>query len=267
MVAKPKIQILTISYQDCFSFCFSFFCSSYREYRLLLQDIEYPSFFPAKATSLIKGLLEVDEDKRLGVGSIKSLKKHGFFLAIEWDKLAQKHIVPPFIPQSRALPTKTSFDDFESFINNEQNPKKEMERKIDWMAGIEELDQLLFKEWDFISPHTLKIELGIAGEMEVSERNERASFEEDSSDESRETMNPAKGLQTETSTTKLTLFHSILLTRSFCSCFIKNAHNLASLGADTRHKLQGAEFGGGGRISDVQDFVSFVSCEKDRKGD
>jgi len=37
--------------------------------------------------------------------------------------------------------------------------------------------------------------------------------------------------QTATSTTELTLFHSIRLARLVRSCFVKNAHNLASLGA------------------------------------
>jgi len=60
--------------------------------------------------------------------------------------------------------------------------------------------------------------------FEVSERSERAL---------RKTnilaMNPAKWLQTATSTAKLT--HSIRLARLVCSCFIQNAPRIASLGA------------------------------------
>ena len=66
-----------------------------------------------------------------------------------------------------------------------------------------------------------------AGEQ-VSERSERAFWKT-------RAMNPAKWLQTATSTTKLT--HPIRLSRSFRSSrssFIKNAHNLASLGAAGR---------------------------------
>jgi len=55
--------------------------------------------------------------------------------------------------------------------------------------------------------------------------------------------NPAKWLQTAASTTELTLFHSILirLARSPPPCFIKNAHNLASLGAEFLPTLPGFE--------------------------
>jgi len=60
--------------------------------------------------------------------------------------------------------------------------------------------------------------LGI-GDRHNGERAKRASFEEESSDESREMAT--------TYTTELTLFHSIRLARSFCSCFIKNAPRFA----------------------------------------
>jgi len=75
---------------------------------------------------------------------------------------------------------------------------------------------------------------------EVSERSERAL---------RKTrilaMNPAKWLQTATSTTKLT--HSILLTRfhSFCSCFIKNAPRFRSAQLKLKNCVLGDEIIGG----------------------
>jgi len=61
------------------------------------------------------------------------------------------------------------------------------------------------------------------------ERAKRASLLEDehTSDESREMATDEMA----TSTTKLTLFHSILMTRSPRPCLINYAHNLASLGA------------------------------------
>jgi len=51
--------------------------------------------------------------------------------------------------------------------------------------------------------------------LQVSERAKRA-------------VNPIEWLQTATSTTKLTLFHSTLLTCSFCSCLIKNVRRSQS---------------------------------------
>lgn len=36
-------------------------------------------------------------------------------------------------------------------------------------------DQAFFNTWDFISMHTLKVELGVSSEMEVHDRNFKAS--------------------------------------------------------------------------------------------
>ena len=60
------------------------------------------------------------------------------------------------------------------------------------------------------------------------ERAKRASLLEDrhSRNEVREMAKDIMAI----STTKLTLFHSIRVSRSLPPCFIKNAHNLASLG-------------------------------------
>jgi len=59
------------------------------------------------------------------------------------------------------------------------------------------------------------------------ERAKRASFEEDENtrDESREMATDIMA----TSTTELTLFHSIRFKRSFCSCFNKNAPGFGSV--------------------------------------
>ncbi|GMH92645.1 hypothetical protein TL16_g12408 [Triparma laevis f. inornata] len=97
-----------------------------KEYEMLRQEIEYPTFFSSNAKSVIQGLLEVDEEKRLGSNGTDEIKKHPFFTNVDWDKLVQKHVIPPL---------------------------------------------RLFDTWDFISPHTLKVEMGIAGEMEAHDTN------------------------------------------------------------------------------------------------
>lgn len=41
----------------------------------------------------------------------------------------------------------------------------------DWFVAPTEEDQMFFNSWDFVSMHTLKIELGIKSEMAVHDRN------------------------------------------------------------------------------------------------
>ena len=90
-----------------------------------------------------------------------------------------------------------------------------------FMSIIVKIFELLLVATNKSSPGN---RLHVREAIKVSERSERASRKT-----SILAMNPAKWLQPPTSTTKLT--HSIILTRSPPPCSIKNAHNLASLGA------------------------------------
>jgi serine/threonine protein kinase len=47
--------------------------------------------------SIIRDLLQVDADERLGMDHI-ALKSHAFFNGIDWDLLEQKQVPPPYIP-------------------------------------------------------------------------------------------------------------------------------------------------------------------------
>ena len=91
-----------------------------------------------------------------------------------------------------------------------------MESRIKQLSAVHAASKLAHKIASEVSVRArLKVQ-------QVSERSERALVKT-------RAMNPAKWPQTATSTTKLT--HSILLTRSFFSCFIKNAPRFA------RHRM------------------------------
>lgn len=71
-------------------------------YELILKaPLKFPSFVPSDAQSLLKGLLERDEAKRLGSGSgdYKEIQNHSFFSPIDWDKLYARKVTPPFVPE------------------------------------------------------------------------------------------------------------------------------------------------------------------------
>lgn len=71
----------------------------------MLQDIvekpiEMKTYFTTEAKSLLKGLLERDPSKRLGSteDDAKELKSHPWFASIDWVKLVNKQVPPPFKP-------------------------------------------------------------------------------------------------------------------------------------------------------------------------
>jgi len=50
------------------------------------------------ATSLLRGLLEMEVPRRLGFFSAQQVKSHSFFRGLEWDKVLQREYEPPFHP-------------------------------------------------------------------------------------------------------------------------------------------------------------------------
>lgn len=70
-------------------------------YELILKaPLKFPNFVPAEAQSLLRGLLEREEYKRLGAGPTDAaeIKSHPFFSNIDWEKLYGREIQPPFVP-------------------------------------------------------------------------------------------------------------------------------------------------------------------------
>ena len=72
-----------------------------RNHSLICLTISvYPRYFSQDVVDLISRLLDVNQDTRLGSGPTgdNEIKNHPFFAGIDWDKLEQKHIEPPYIP-------------------------------------------------------------------------------------------------------------------------------------------------------------------------
>jgi len=97
-------------------------------YELILKaPLKFPSFVPADAQQLLRGLLEREEFKRLGAGpkDAQEIKTHPFFKSIDWDKLEGRDLTPPFIPQ---------LDDLTKYFDKEFTD----ERAIDSIAEVTE---------------------------------------------------------------------------------------------------------------------------------
>jgi len=142
------------------------------EYAILFQEIHYPEYFSLYAKDLISKLLNVDDKKRLGSGptGAKEVKAHPFFREIDWELLEQKHVEPPYKPShSKMLDELVPYPDFETLMNDYG--------KGEWLQDPPTADeQEYFANWDFISPHIIRVESGISHVMEQYDRNFKVTF-------------------------------------------------------------------------------------------
>mmetsp|Transcript_44932 Transcript_44932/g.71759 ORF Transcript_44932/g.71759 Transcript_44932/m.71759 type:complete len:602 (-) Transcript_44932:1808-3613(-) len=78
-----------------------------RLYKMILnQKPKFPSYLTGPCVSLLKGLLNRNVEMRLGaaistmfkVKGVRELKDHPFFKKLDWEKLLQRQIEPPFQP-------------------------------------------------------------------------------------------------------------------------------------------------------------------------
>jgi len=70
------------------------------EYASLFQKIPFPDYVSQSAVDVITRLLDVNDRTRLGAGlqGLRDLKNHAFFIGINWEKLEQRHMEPPYVP-------------------------------------------------------------------------------------------------------------------------------------------------------------------------
>jgi len=110
-------------------------------YELILKaPLKFPNFVPAEAQSLLRGLLEREEFKRLGAGPTDAaeIKAHPFFSNIDWEAMFKRDLKPPFVPQIKEDDTKY-FD-----------PEFTQERAIDSFAEVAQDEEgANFDEFDY----------------------------------------------------------------------------------------------------------------------
>eukprot|EP01115_Flamella_aegyptia_P005059 TRINITY_DN2149_c0_g1_i2.p1 TRINITY_DN2149_c0_g1~~TRINITY_DN2149_c0_g1_i2.p1 ORF type:complete len:309 (+),score=81.45 TRINITY_DN2149_c0_g1_i2:500-1426(+) len=66
--------------------------------KILNGELRFPSYISAEAKDLLEGLLDRDPASRLG-SDMEVIKNHPFFAGIDWDKLYDKEVEPPFKPE------------------------------------------------------------------------------------------------------------------------------------------------------------------------
>lgn len=80
--------------------------------RILNETLTFPNYFSTEAKSLLLLLLERDPKKRLGSGpkDYQEIISHPFFDGIDWDRLSERAVDPPFRPALRGETDVRFFD-------------------------------------------------------------------------------------------------------------------------------------------------------------
>jgi len=69
---------------------------------ILRIEVDYPpNKFSSDARDLLEKLFVVDPAKRLGACGSHEVKEHPFFKGLDWERLMNRDIEPPFIPAAR----------------------------------------------------------------------------------------------------------------------------------------------------------------------
>eukprot|EP00457_Paulinella_chromatophora_P003354 gb/GEZN01003361.1/.p1 GENE.gb/GEZN01003361.1/~~gb/GEZN01003361.1/.p1 ORF type:complete len:590 (+),score=104.73 gb/GEZN01003361.1/:319-2088(+) len=70
------------------------------EYGVLTYFVNYPTkYFSPEAKDLLSKIFVTDPRQRLGAGGYDEIYQHPFFKEIDWEKLRDKALTPPFRPQ------------------------------------------------------------------------------------------------------------------------------------------------------------------------
>jgi p70 ribosomal S6 kinase len=78
--------------------------------KILTGKLVIPERLSLPAKSIIKAFLTRHVPKRLGSSGIEKIKKHKFFADINWKKLANKELPPPFVPELKDSEDISCFD-------------------------------------------------------------------------------------------------------------------------------------------------------------
>ena len=145
------------------------------------HKLKMPSFLPGDAMHLIKGLLDRQQERRLGggPGGTDTVKGHAFFKAVDWGKIEVRGVSPPFRPAVQGEMCVACFD--------EQWTKKEA---VDSAAGTPASDDRdVFHGFSFTSPSIMaeaEAEMAAVRVLEKRQEMERMIREEEEEEEEEE---------------------------------------------------------------------------------
>ncbi|KAE8582997.1 hypothetical protein XENTR_v10020408 [Xenopus tropicalis] len=110
------------------------------------EEVRYPRFLSNDAINIIRKLLRKSPERRLGagVGDAEEIKPQLFFQEIDWDALYAQQVKPPVVPILSDPFDIRNFDE-------EFTGQKAILSPSDDPRPLSSADQLLFKDFDFVS--------------------------------------------------------------------------------------------------------------------
>lgn len=100
--------------------------------KILAGKIEFPRHFDAHAKDLVKKLLLADRSKRYGClkAGADDIKRHRWFKGVDWGKLYNREVKPPFVPAVTGAADTSLFDHYPDSADSNQAGLKEKDREV-----------------------------------------------------------------------------------------------------------------------------------------
>uniref|UniRef100_A0A8C1SW55 Protein kinase C n=1 Tax=Cyprinus carpio TaxID=7962 RepID=A0A8C1SW55_CYPCA len=142
---------------------------------ILTEEIIYASWLSTDAVDILKGFLTKNPSRRLGCvaaeGGETAVTSHPFFTSIDWNKLNQRELEPPFKPR---IKTAEDVNNFDPDFTQEDPTLTPIDESI-----IPSINQDEFRDFSFTSPELLKVVSDLqSGAEEMSDvMNEQNSGE------------------------------------------------------------------------------------------